>query len=135
MSGFFEQARRNLEPGQPGSLPRPESQWLKKVRVVSTTVPMLPPQIAPGVFEALSSAVYKDQWLGISYRNAKGQTKHKKIMPLGIAQLYASLIGGWLYDTFNNQVPFYFGSLTALLSAFLMFLFYKRGKHNGTSHA
>lgn len=86
MSGFFEQARRNLELGQPGGSTKPERQWLKKVRVVSTTVPMLPPQIAPGVFEELSSALYKDQWLEISYRNAKGQTKQKKVMPLGIAQ-------------------------------------------------
>ena len=80
MEGFFDQARRNLE------APRPESQWLKKVRVVSTTVPMLAPRIAPGVFEELSSAIYKDQWLEISYRNAKDEIKDKKIMPLGIAQ-------------------------------------------------
>lgn len=86
MGSFFEQARRTLERPPPGGSTRPESQWLKKVRVVSTTVPMLAPQIAPGVFEELSSALYKDQWLEISYCNAKGQTKHKKIMPLGIAQ-------------------------------------------------
>ena len=86
MSGFFEQARRTLERDQPAAIRKPESAWLKKVRVVSTTVPMLPPKIEPGVFEALSSALYKDQWLEISYRNAKGQTKQKKVMPLGIAQ-------------------------------------------------
>jgi predicted MFS family arabinose efflux permease len=49
--------------------------------------------------------------------------------------LPASLIGGWFYDTFNNRVPFYFGAATALLAAFLMFLFYQRGKRHGTSHS
>lgn len=86
MEGFFEQARRNLAPAPPGVTPRPESQWLNKVRVVSTTVPMLPPHIAPGVFEELSSAIFKDQWLDITYRNAKDEIKDKKVMPLGIAQ-------------------------------------------------
>jgi predicted DNA-binding transcriptional regulator YafY len=87
LSGFFEQARRNVQLGQSGSVRKPASDWLKKVRVVSTTVPMRPPKIAPGVFEALSSAVYRDEWLEIDYRNAKGEHKRdKKIMPLGIAQ-------------------------------------------------
>ena len=54
--------------------------------MVGTTVPMLPPHIAPGVFEELSSAIFKDQWLEITYRNAKDEIKDKKIMPLGIAQ-------------------------------------------------
>ncbi|MPM52725.1 hypothetical protein SDC9_99486 [bioreactor metagenome] len=49
--------------------------------------------------------------------------------------LPASLIGGWLYDTFNNRVPFYFGAATALLAALLMFLFYQRGKRNGVEHS
>ena len=49
--------------------------------------------------------------------------------------LPASLIGGWLYDTFNNRVPFYFGAATALLAALLMFLFYQRGKCNGAEHS
>lgn len=86
MSGFFDQARRNLEGTQPGGGKRPDSRWLKKVRVVSNTVPMLAPKIAPGVFEELSSALYNDQWLDITYCNAKGQTKQKQVMPLGIAQ-------------------------------------------------
>jgi predicted DNA-binding transcriptional regulator YafY len=102
MEGFFEQARRNLERSQPGDSPRPESQWLKKVRVVSTTVPMLPPSIAPGVFDELSSAIYKDQWLEITYRNAKGQIKEKKVMPLGIAQQGQRLFVPCVFDGFSD---------------------------------
>lgn len=102
MGGFFEQARRTLERQHVNQPTRPENQWLKKVRVVSTTVPMLPPQIAPGVFEELSSAIYQDQWLAITYRNAKGQTKEKKIMPLGIAQQGQRLFVPCVFDGFTD---------------------------------
>jgi MFS family permease len=43
---------------------------------------------------------------------------------LGITLLPASIIAGVLYDKVNSRVPFYFGASTALLSAFLMLVFY-----------
>lgn len=60
MEGFFSQARSNLDPY---SNKNAESQWLGKVRVVDTTQPLLPPEIQPAVFEAVSSALYKNLWL------------------------------------------------------------------------
>ncbi len=102
MSGFFEQARRNLSPGAPGRGKKLDAEWLKKVRVVSTTVAMLPPHIAPGVFEALSGALYKDQWLDISYRNAQGKIKQKKIMPLGLAQQGQRLFVPCVFDGYQD---------------------------------
>ena len=102
MSGFFDQARRNLHDNPASGSHRPESRWLKKVRVVSNTVHMLPPKIAPGVFEELSSAVYKDEWLDISYRNAKGQTKQKQVMPLGIAQQGQRLFVPCIFKGFGD---------------------------------
>jgi hypothetical protein len=33
-----------------------EKEWLSKVRVISTTQPLLPPNINPGVFDAVSNA-------------------------------------------------------------------------------
>lgn len=42
---------------------------------------------------------------------------------LGITLLPASLIAGLLYDHVNANAPFYFGSLMALLAAFLMIIF------------
>lgn len=88
MAGFFEQAQVNLRPmgapsTQQATLAR---QWLKKVRVVSTTQPLLPPKIAPGVFEAVSNALYANQWLDIDYSNASGRRTMARVMPLGLAQ-------------------------------------------------
>ena len=102
MSGFFDQARRNLHGAPTGGSHKPESRWLKKVRVVSNTVTMLPPKIAPGVFEELSSAVYNDQRLDITYRNAKGQTKQKQVMPLGIAQQGQRLFVPCIFEGFAD---------------------------------
>lgn len=102
MSGFFEQARRNLYGDYSSGSHKPESRWLKKVRVVSNSVPMLPPTIAKDVFEELSSAVYKDQWLDITYSNAKGQTKQTQVMPLGIAQQGQRLFVPCIFQGFSD---------------------------------
>jgi MFS family permease len=47
---------------------------------------------------------------------------------LGITLLPASLIAGVLYDKVNSSVPFYFGAVTALISAILMLVFLIRYK-------
>jgi MFS family permease len=44
---------------------------------------------------------------------------------LGLTLLPASLIAGVLYDRVNSSVPFYFGAVTAALSAVLMILFFR----------
>jgi MFS family permease len=45
---------------------------------------------------------------------------------IGITLLPASIIAGVLYDKVNYSAPFYFGSVMALISAILMFVFYRR---------
>lgn len=57
MSSFFYQARSNLNHQTNTKL---QQEWLSKVRVVSTTQPLLPPKINPGVFEEVSNALYKN---------------------------------------------------------------------------
>lgn len=47
---------------------------------------------------------------------------------LGITLLPASLIAGVLYDKVNSSVPFYFGAVTASISAILMLVFLIRFK-------
>jgi predicted DNA-binding transcriptional regulator YafY len=84
MEGFFTQARYKLTP-QGGKL-QPEREWLSKVRVVSTTQPLLPPIIKPGVFEAITEGLYNNRWLRLEYQNASGNIKSSKVMPLGLAQ-------------------------------------------------
>ena len=60
--------------------------WLKKVRVVSTTQPLLPPKIKPGVFEQVSQALFSNHWLAVEYENAVGARTKSDVMPLGLAQ-------------------------------------------------
>jgi predicted DNA-binding transcriptional regulator YafY len=85
MDGFFVQARKNLAPYNEDKGKR-EREWLKKVRVVSTTQPLLPPKIKPGVFEQVSNALYANQWLNVDYENASGKRIQSEVMPLGLAQ-------------------------------------------------
>ena len=86
LQGFFEQARRNLSLAQSDVPAVRAREWLSKVRVVSSTLPMLPPRIPPGVFEQVSQALYNNCWLDISYTNAEGKRTAAKVMPLGLAQ-------------------------------------------------
>ncbi len=83
MDGFFSQARKNLGPHTNA---KREREWLSKVRVVSTTQPLLPPTIKPGVFEQVSNALYSNLWLNIDYQNAAGKQTKAEVMPLGLAQ-------------------------------------------------
>ncbi len=89
MRGFFEQAedtlrRLELNGGKP-AVSR-ERAWLKKVRVVPVTQPLLPPKIRDGVFDAVSNALFNDHWLSVDYVNASGKKVRARVMPLGLAQ-------------------------------------------------
>lgn len=97
LEGFFAQARITLNNSNL------EKQWTRKVRVVSTTLPMLPPRIAPGVFETVSQALYENRWLNILYRNARRQRRDHDIMPLGLAQQGATLYLVCRFRDFNNE--------------------------------
>lgn len=83
MSAFFSQARNQLDE-QPTA--RQEREWLKKVRVVSTSQPLLPPKVDNKVFEQVSAALYGDQWLMIRYHNTAGKEIKSRVMPLGLVQ-------------------------------------------------
>jgi predicted DNA-binding transcriptional regulator YafY len=83
LEGFFLQARSNLGP-QTGA--KRAREWLSKVRVVSTTQPLLPPRLRPGVFEQVSEALYANRWLSVEYRNSDARTVIADVMPLGLAQ-------------------------------------------------
>lgn len=100
MNGFFEQARANLAPHQNAKL---EKQWLQKVRVVSETQPLLPPQIAEGVLEQTSQALYNNQWLELDYTNAKEERKQHRVMPLGLAQQGPRIYLVCRFDGYDNE--------------------------------
>ena len=100
MEGFFTQARTNL--GPQGNAKR-QREWLSKVRVVSTTQPLLPPKIKPGVFEAVSNALYGNLWLNVDYKNAAGKRTNADVMPLGLAQQGPRLYLVCRYRDFDNE--------------------------------
>ena len=51
MDGFFAQARRNLGDDSQGHNVRLAREWPRKVRVVATSQPLLPPSIAPAYWK------------------------------------------------------------------------------------
>jgi predicted DNA-binding transcriptional regulator YafY len=83
MSAFFAQARNQLN-DQPTA--RQEREWLKKVRVVGTSQPLLPPIVDNKIFEQVCVALYGDQWLTVQYHNAAGEEIKSRVMPLGLVQ-------------------------------------------------
>ena len=105
MDGFFTQARRNLgdSQGQGADPARLEREWPRKVRVVATSQPLLPPKIEPGVLEAVSEALYANRWLALDYQNAAGKRKPIQVMPLGLAQQGPRLYLVCRYEGFDNE--------------------------------
>lgn len=99
MQGFFYQARSNLL----GGAEKPESQWLNKVRVVNVTQPLLPPEVKKSVFEVVSTALYRNQWLQISYKNASDKLAEYRVMPLGLAQQGPRLYLVCRFDGYTNE--------------------------------
>lgn len=106
MEGFFEQARKRFDPfieldKHTNTLRARE--WLKKVRVVAETQPLLPPPIKAGVLEAVSNALYANRWLTISYKNSAGKSNQYDVMPLGLAQQGPRLYLVCRFEGHNNE--------------------------------
>ena len=100
MDGFFAQARGQLADKGANEL---ENQWLDKVRVVSTSQPLLPPTVNPEVFEQVSNALYANQWLEADYQNAEGKRASYKVMPLGLAQQGPRMYLVCRFDGHDNE--------------------------------
>lgn len=100
MDGFFDQARSQL--GETTKTQR-EREWLDKVRVVGTSQPLLAPKIDPDVFEQVSTALYGNQWLDVDYKNAEGERKTSKVMPLGLAQQGPRMYLVCRFDGYDNE--------------------------------
>jgi predicted DNA-binding transcriptional regulator YafY len=106
LGSILDQADRKLRNAQwsehASEKERQSRRWLDKIRVLSTTVPMLPPTIAEGVFEAVSEALYVDHWLDITYQNAQGEVRERKVMPLGLAQQGQRMFLVCRFDGYDN---------------------------------
>lgn len=122
MEGFFFQARTNLGPHADT---KREREWLSKVRVVSTTQPLLPPKILPGVFEEVSNALYGNRWLNLNYKNAAGKKSDIEVMPLGLAQQGPRLYLVCRYRDYDNERSL---ALHRIISAKASTLIFERPK-------
>lgn len=80
-----------------------------------------------GIYSALADVNQKSLVSDITTPETKGTGFGLYHATLGLTLLPASFIGGWLYDNVNNQVPFYFGALTAVTASILMFWFFMHG--------
>ena len=123
MSGFFEEADRNICQSLES---KKESDWLSKVVVASETQPLLPPELKPGVFNEVSSALYKNLWLDVVYKNAQGSVKEKSVMPLGLVQQGARLYLVCRFRGYNNERAL---ALHRLQSARVTTLIFERPKN------
>lgn len=120
MEGFFAQAHRNLGPDSNAHL---EREWFKKVRVVATSQPLLPPKILPGVFDIVSEALYSNHWLHLDYSNAEGHRAEVDVMPLGLAQQGTRLYLVCRYRGYDNERSL---ALHRIISAKVSTLTFKR---------
>ena len=100
MEGFFAQAMRSLGPDRNAQL---ERQWLDKVQIVSTTQPLLPPIVGPGILEEVSDALFGNRWLHVDYENAAGKRAEADVMPLGLAQQGPSLYLVVRFRDYDNE--------------------------------
>lgn len=118
MEGFFAQARSNL--GAPET-PERDRAWLNKVRVVSTTQPLLPPRIDSDVFEQVSNALYADHWLDVEYKNAAGNKIQARVMPLGLAQQGPRVYLVCRFEGYDNERCLALHRFTSALASTLPF--------------
>lgn len=100
MEGFFAQAHSQLESKSATARDR---EWLEKVRVVSTSQPLLPPKVDPDVFNQVSNALYGNQWLEVDYKNAAGKRTATRVMPLGLAQQGPRMYLVCRFDGYDNE--------------------------------
>ena len=100
MEGFFSQARSQLDDN---SSPQRDREWLQKVRVVSTSQPLIPPKIDPTVFDQVSNALYGNNWLDVDYQNAAGKRTSARVKPLGLAQQGSRMYLVCRFDEYDNE--------------------------------
>jgi predicted DNA-binding transcriptional regulator YafY len=100
MDGFFTQSRRNLllDP-----LAKKERQWAKRVRVVATSQPLLPPAIKTDVLDEVTTALYENRVLEVDYQNAIGERKKARVWPLGLAQQGTRLYLVSRFEGYDNE--------------------------------
>lgn len=86
--------------------------------------------VAYGVFTAMTAGVERALIAEISPRELKGTMLGLHSTISGIALLPASVICGFLWDSFGSTVPFVFGAAMAFVAALLLILFFRNPEKN-----
>ncbi len=87
MKPFFTQADHNIHFE---SKNKQSSEWLDKICAMPPTQPLIPAKIKEGVFEAVSTALYNNQYLNINYKTRADYQYNATILPLALVQQQAS---------------------------------------------
>lgn len=96
----FQSARYQLLPDLNN---KKEVQWLKKVKFISETQPLIPPPLNTDVFDKVSIALYYKRFLTVYYRNEKQEDKAEQVMPLGLAQQGNRLYLVCRFEQYNTE--------------------------------
>ncbi|PFG45450.1 putative DNA-binding transcriptional regulator YafY [Vibrio sp. ES.051] len=100
MDSFFQEAKHNLN-DTPNN--QKEKDWLKKIRVVSETQPLLPPEMNLNVLNVLSQGLYENRLVTVKFKNRHGEIKKTSVMPLGMAQQGNRLYLVCRFDGYSNE--------------------------------
>lgn len=83
----FDRAWHALLPSAKTGLVRQERAWLNKVGVAPTNLPLLAPEIDPGIRIVVAEALFRDQLLDVDYQSPKtGRKQHLRLVPLALMQ-------------------------------------------------
>ena len=101
LSPLFDMASQNFNETL-SAAPRNEKAWLKKIAVVGSSLPMMPPKISRTIFEAVSEALFRELKLEIEYDSASGKQVKSLITPLGLVQQDVRLYLVCMFDRYEN---------------------------------
>ncbi len=96
----FIEAEYNLE-FDPKS--RKDRVWKDKVKLVRESQPLIAPNIDKVVLENISTALYEDRLLTVTYCNTNKQARKATVMPLGLAQQGVRLYLVCRFEGFDNE--------------------------------
>lgn len=81
----------------------PQRRWLEKVRRIPTSQPLLPPKMQPGVLDTVTSALYLENKLRVTYHNVEGEQKEAVVWPLGLALQEPRLYLVCRFEGYDNE--------------------------------
>ncbi len=100
MSGLFDDADYFFADRNEAS--NANAAWLKKVRVVNTSMSFLPPKIKPDILEAVSDALYDNTILRIEYVNKERERHEARVKPMALVQQGVRLYLVCQFEGYDN---------------------------------